>query len=541
MRWSPAPTSCSTVTAPSISIAGTAARRGWSTAPPRAAPDSLPRRRRRCARRCSMPCVQAHGSVSCRRVPAGSIAAPACRTPLRPSSSSTASDCPTWTSNRRSQMVAPTATGRLRRTWLCPCICSTRAASTNACGWKRWCTSHAMAVARCSRGASTRLPAPTRAHAISPPADDTQPCIRRACAAAMSVHVWRLPARSWPRMRAVSMTTQRSFKILPLLGWLTGALFFLYAWVLRVAPSVMVEELMRDFSVGAAFLGNMSAAYFYGYAGMQVPVGVLLDRFGPRRLIAISALLCAAGCVLFARADSLTTATTGRFLIGGSAAFSLVGAMAVAGQWFSPERFAMLSGLAMAAGMAGGVLGQAPLRVAVEASDWRRSMLLLAGGGVGLSLMAWASVRDRWRGSGGVGAVLRGLGAVARHPQTWLVALAGLGTSSPLLGFAGLWGVPFLETAHGMARTFAATLTSLLFVGWGVGAPRFGWLSDRIGRRKLPLVAGLALETVALAALVYLPDLPAFVLALLCFLIGFFGSCQIVCFALVKENHPVRH
>ena len=192
----------------------------------------------------------------------------------------------------------------------------------------------------------------------------------------------------------------------------------------------------------------------------------------------------------------------------------------------------------MAAGMAGGVLGQAPLRVAVEAADWRTSMLLLAGGGVGLSLMAWSCVRDRWRGSGGVGAALGGLGRVARHPQTWFVALAGLGTSSPLLGFAGLWGVPFLATAYGLPRTLAATLTSLLFIGWGVGAPILGWLSDRLGRRKPPLLAGLVLETAALTALIYLPGLPRLTLAALCFLIGFFGSAQIVCFALVKENHP---
>jgi MFS family permease len=339
-------------------------------------------------------------------------------------------------------------------------------------------------------------------------------------------------------MRAVSLTRQRPFKVLALLGWSTGALFFLYAWVLRVAPSVMVEELMRDFSVGAAVLGSLSAAYFYGYAGMQIPVGVLLDRFGPRRLLAISTLVCAGGCVLFSGADTVASATAGRFLIGASAAFSLVGAMAVAGQWFTPARFAVLSGLAMAAGMAGGVLGQAPLRLAVEASDWRTSMRLLAGGGVVLSLTAWACVRDRWRGSGGVGAALGGLGAVARHPQTWLVALVGLGTSSPLLGFAGLWGVPFLEIAHGLARTQAATLTSLLFVGWGVGAPLFGWLSDRIGRRKPPLLIGLVLETAALSGIVYLPGLSVPVLASLCLLSGFCGSAQIVCFALIKENHP---
>jgi len=126
-------------------------------------------------------------------------------------------------------------------------------------------------------------------------------------------------------MRDVPTAAQDAPRILPVLGWMTAALFFFYAWVLRVAPSVMVEELMRDFAVGAAVLGNLSAAYFYGYAGMQIPVGVLLDRFGPRRLLAVAALACAGGCVLFATGTTLATVTAGRFLIGASAAFSLVG------------------------------------------------------------------------------------------------------------------------------------------------------------------------------------------------------------------------
>jgi MFS family permease len=326
-------------------------------------------------------------------------------------------------------------------------------------------------------------------------------------------------------------------RLLPLLGWLTGALFFFYAWVLRVGPSVMVEELMRDFAVGGAVLGHLSAVYFYGYAGMQIPVGLLLDRFGPRRLMAAAALVCAAGCALFATGGTLGAVTAGRFLIGASSAFSLVGAMAVAGQWFPADRFAILAGGAMAMGMAGGVLGQAPLRLLVDASDWRTTSLALAAGGLVLATGAWATVRDRWRGRGGVGGALLGLGAVVRHPQTWLIALTGLGTSGPLLGYAGLWGVPFLEAAHGLPRTMAATLTSLIFVGWGAGAPFFGWLSDRIGRRKAPLVAGLALETLALAALVGIPGLPVPALAGLSFLVGFLGSAQIVCFALVKEHH----
>ena len=328
--------------------------------------------------------------------------------------------------------------------------------------------------------------------------------------------------------------------MLPLLGWLTGAVFFLYAWVLRVAPSVMVEELMRDLAVGGAVLGHLSGVYYYGYAGMQVPVGVLLDRFGPRRLMTGAGLVCAAGCVLFATGVTLAAVTVGRFLVGASAAFSLVGAMAVAGRWFPANRFAVLSGWAMAMGMAGGVFGQAPLRLAVEASSWRMTMGLLALGGVALATAAWATVRDRWRGhAGGLGA-LEGLAAVARHPQTWLIALAGLATAAPLLGFASLWGVPFIEAAYGLPRATAATLTSMLFVGWGAGAPLFGWLSDRIGRRKAPFLTGLALETVALAAVVWIADLPMVVLGGLCLLTGFLGSAQIVGFALVKENHPAR-
>jgi MFS family permease len=338
-------------------------------------------------------------------------------------------------------------------------------------------------------------------------------------------------------MRATSVEIQHSPRLLPLLGWLTAATFFFYAWVLRVAPSVMVEELMRDFAVGAAVLGNLSAAYFYGYAGMQIPVGLLLDRFGPRRLIVAATIVCAGGCVLFATGHSLAAVTAGRFLIGASAAFSLVGAMAVAGQWFPVNRFAVLSGGAMAMGMAGGVFGQAPLRVAVEASDWRTANLLLAVGGVALAVAAWATVRDKWRGAGGVADVLAGLGVVVRHRQTWLIALSGLGTSAPLLGFASLWGVPFLETAYGLPRTHAATLTSMLFVGWGVGAPFFGWFSDRIGRRKAPLLVGLALETLALAILIFLPGLSVFAVGGLCFTVGFLGSSQIVCFALAKDNH----
>ena len=326
--------------------------------------------------------------------------------------------------------------------------------------------------------------------------------------------------------------------MLPILGWATGALFFFYAWVLRVSPSVMVEELMRDFAVGGAVVGNLSALYFYGYAGMQIPVGLMIDRFGPRRLLAVSALVCGASCLLSAWSPSLEGVALGRFLIGASAAFSLVGAFAVAGQWFASTQFALLGGLAMASGMAGGVLGQAPVRLLVETYGWRPTIAAMAIGGLVIAVMAIAFVRDRTRGSGGLGSVLGGLATVARNPQTWVISLAGLGANGTLLGFGGLWGVPFMKAAHGLEPASAAFITSLLIAGWGCGAPTFGWLSGRMARRRIPFLIGYAICVPAFLTLVYGPPLPHVAVAALTFLTGFGGSAQIVCFATVREVNP---
>ncbi len=326
--------------------------------------------------------------------------------------------------------------------------------------------------------------------------------------------------------------------MLHLLGWAKGALFFFYAWILRVSPSVMIDEMMRDLAVGGAVIGNLSAVYFYGYAGMQVPVGMLLDRFGPRRLMTTAALMCSVGCVIFALSSGITGVAIGRFVIGAAAAFSLVGAMAVAGLWFPAQRFALLSGLAMMMGMMGGVFGQAPFRLVIEALDWRGAVLALAVGGLAIACAAWATVRDRPQAARTRTPVFSGLGHVARNRQIWLIAIAGLGTTGPLLGFSGLWGVPYFVSTLGIDRTAAASITSMMFLGWAAGAPLIGWASDHIGRRRAPLMLGLVLCTVTMSAMLYVPGLSVPTLMALCFLCGFGGASQITGFAAARENNP---
>jgi MFS family permease len=179
------------------------------------------------------------------------------------------------------------------------------------------------------------------------------------------------------------------------LAWTAAAVFFFYAFVLRVSPSVMVGELMAEFQAGGAVLGTLSSLYFYTYAPLQLPVGMLMDRYGPRLLITVAIALAALGAALFALAPTLETAYLARLLVGFGSGFSFVGALTVSTQLFAPARFALLAGLVQGLGILGGIAGQAPLGVAVEHLGWRGAVGLLAAAGFVLAVVAWLAIRGR--------------------------------------------------------------------------------------------------------------------------------------------------
>lgn len=321
-----------------------------------------------------------------------------------------------------------------------------------------------------------------------------------------------------------------------------GTLFFGYAFAQRVAPSVMTGELMRDLSVSGAALGGLSAFYFYTYAGIQLPVGVLIDRFGPRKLLSTALLLCALASVAFAWSETVLGASIGRGLIGGTVAFGFVGTLTIATYWFPPSRFAMLSGIVLTVGMLGAIAGQAPLRMLVESLGWRDTMLALAVVGAVLGVLLYLIVPNRPRDLAAHATSqgpLTGLKDVAANPQSWLCAIVGFGPTSTLLAFSGLWAVPWLSSVRGLAVSEAAAVASVVFLGWAVGAPLLGWVSDHIGRRKPVILAGLALSLGALLVILFGGIVSKAVLIALFFINGI-GSCaMVVCFGAVRElNRP---
>jgi len=288
--------------------------------------------------------------------------------------------------------------------------------------------------------------------------------------------------------------------------WGLGAALYLMGFYQRVAPAVMTGELTRDFGLTGAGLGNLSAFYFYSYVAMQVPTGLLADRWGPRRLLSAGAAVAGLGSVAFGAAGNLAWAGIGRLLIGGSVAVAFVGMLKLASHWFAPRQFALATGLALFCGIVGAVFAGVPLRLLVSASGWRPVMLASAALTFGIAVAIWLLVRDDPRdrgyashahgGTAGAGTpshgVLAGMVEVLRYRNTWLLLLAPGGVVGCVLTFSGLWGIPFLTTHYGMTPTGAAAVTSGLLIAWALGGPLLGAASDRLGRRKPLYVLGCA-------------------------------------------------
>lgn len=330
--------------------------------------------------------------------------------------------------------------------------------------------------------------------------------------------------------------------------WGLAAVFYLYELMLLVSPSVMVDDLSITFKTTAEQLGSLAAFYYYAYALMQIPVGLLVDRFGPRKLLTLAALFCTLGCLIFAFSSTLWMAQTGRFVMGIGGSFAVVGCLKLASIWFPVNRFALLTGVMVAVGMMGGVFGQAPVAKCVIAIGWRHTILLGAIIGVLLSVLMWLVVSDQPKKSIEPITVIdkatrlpfwSGLLQVMKIPQVWIASLyAGL-MFVPTTGFGQLWGVPYFVERFEVPKDKAALMVSMIFFGWALGGPLYGWISDKIYRRKSPMVIA-ALGTFVIMTTILYANVSILQMEILMFLLGAFSSGFILAFSIVKEiNAPL--
>jgi sugar phosphate permease len=338
--------------------------------------------------------------------------------------------------------------------------------------------------------------------------------------------------------------------------WGTGAVFYLAVFFLRAAPAVMTAELMRDFHIGAASLGNLSAFYFYFYVAMQIPVGTLTSSWGPRRLLACGALLAGGGQFLFGATDHIALACAGRAIIGGSTAVGWLVVLRLAAHWFPNNRFGAVSGLGLLFGNLGALFAQVPLRVAVEYFGWRGTAIGSAGLIFALGIVAWVVVRDdpsqrnlqsyappelQKRQEATISGILRSIQTVFSFRNTWLILIAQGGMVGPIMTFTGLWGPPFLKARFGLETKAAATICSIMIICWAAASPIFGGLSDKIGKRKPPYLIGSIVCALGWILMFYVRELPLAAFTLLAALTSFATGCVIIAFAYGRESVPAEH
>ncbi|MBF0190112.1 MAG: MFS transporter [Magnetococcales bacterium] len=288
-------------------------------------------------------------------------------------------------------------------------------------------------------------------------------------------------------------------------GFVVVGVAYMLSFFHRYAPATLSSDLQLAFQANGVSLGGLAATYFYVYMVMQIPTGILVDTVGPRHVVAMGGVIAATGSWIFGMADTLSTAITGRLLIGLGVSVTFIALLKLNAVWFHDRHFATITGATILLGNLGALLAAAPLTWVLDHLSWREVFVMLAGFSWLMALLAWWLVRDH-PGTIGLpslreldgqsahpphpGHWYTGLKIVLRNRATWPGLWVNMGMAGSLFAFGGLWAVPFLRDAHGLDRAAATDRTSFLLLGFSIGAFFVGTISDRIGQRKPVMMAG---------------------------------------------------
>jgi sugar phosphate permease len=334
-------------------------------------------------------------------------------------------------------------------------------------------------------------------------------------------------------------------------GWIVvacGALFYMYQFIIRVSPNIMKDELMAHLSIDATVFGGIVGLYYWSYAGMQIPFGIMMDRLGPRFFMCGASLLCAFASFMFGNATDTFVAGMARFLMGLGSACGLVGTIKLGTIWLEPKHVAKVTGLTMLFGPIGSGLGGAPLKVILLNIGIEYTMELISIIGVVIAVIIFFLVSNKpkldhhdelpdiYANEHPFTDILK----IIKTPQTWFVATYGMLMYIPITTMGIAWGVSFVERAANTTETIAASVISSMFLGAALGSPMFALVSDFLKSRRLPMLIGTILTSSVWFAIFLVQGLPLTLLYVLFFIAGFAYTAKCLTFASICEIMPLN-
>lgn len=310
----------------------------------------------------------------------------------------------------------------------------------------------------------------------------------------------------------MDLITEQQLKLVNRRRWLVWtplAFAFLASYFHRTATGVVADSLMREFSITRATdIGGLASVYFYIYAVMQVPAGILADTLGPRRTVLLALATATLGAVIFALAPNIPLLYVGRILSSIGVSLIYISIVKIHAEWFRSREFTTMTGLIVVAGSTGFLLAATPLALMVDWFGWRVAFLVIAAYTLVAAIACWFLVKDRPADLGLPGLsqleaeevsapdtarvetseyhVIANLKTVLGNPATWWPFLASVTIYGVYMAFMGLWGVPYLMQVYGMSRVAASNYVMAMSVGTMIGAPLIGYISDRLALRRLP-------------------------------------------------------
>jgi predicted MFS family arabinose efflux permease len=318
--------------------------------------------------------------------------------------------------------------------------------------------------------------------------------------------------------------------------WGIAALFYLYELVLRISPSVMTDSLVSTFGMTSTGLGILVSFYYYSYTALQLPCGVILDKLGPRNLLAISSCLCVIGSLLFAGSGQIGLAQMGRFLVGAGSACAFVSCLQIASHLFRRERFVIVVGLTNVMGILGSILGGFPVAKLASVLGWQRATYALAllGGAITLLILMFIPKKITG-GSREANSTMSTLGGLLKNPQIILTGIVTGLMYLPISAFAELWAIPFFMSKHGLNNEEASIAPAVMFGGVIVGSIIMAMIARRIASYTRTIRRAAFCVAILFVPLVYCNG-NLWVSLTLVLMIGFFTGGQVLGFTCAKNS-----